>query len=88
MLFLANVNAEDNEQFQIYTCVYFFKNQIYNFIYVHSRKFFLNLLETTRMQVFPSKLQYHKVLSDFIKKKSVKADEFCIMSNSTLRYTL
>ena len=33
------------------------------------------------MQVFPLKLKYQEVLSDFIKRKYVKAYEFRLMSN-------
>ena len=51
-------------------------------------EFLENLLEPKRMQVFPIKLQYQKVLNDLFKKKSVKAYEIHLMSNSTVRSTL
>ena len=50
--------------------------------------FFENLLEPKRMQVFPLKLQYLNELSDFLKKKSVEAYEFHLMSNSNVQFTL
>ena len=51
-------------------------------------KFFFKLLEPKRFQVFPSKLQYKKVIRIFFKKKSAKRYEFYMMSNSTVRSTL
>ena len=38
------------------------------------------------MQVFPLKIQYLKVLTDFFRNKSVKASEFHMMSDSTVQY--
>ena len=50
--------------------------------------FFFKLLDLKRMQVFPLlKIQYQKVLCDFIKKKSAIAYEFRMMSNPTIQST-
>ena len=43
--------------------------------------FIKNPPEHKRMQVFPLKLQYQKVLSGFFKKKSAEAYEIQFMSN-------
>ena len=51
------------------------------------KNFFENLLEPKRMQVFPLKLRYQYVLSDFLRKKSIEAYEFHLLSNSNVRHT-
>ena len=50
--------------------------------------FFENLLRPKRMQVFTLKLQYQNELSDFLKRKTVDAYEFHLMSNSNVQLTL
>ena len=64
-------------------CVKFFKMIRFN-AYIQFRTlytyicdfFYENRLESKRIQVFPSKLQYQKVLSDLFKRKALKLMNF------------